>query len=254
MKTLDITRVADRHWHALHDDEVVGRAEAWRRPDGRLFLGIDSWDDLVFDRLAEVMVAQLPKPLYTVVDAAETELTLRWQGSGFMIRRREWEYVVPTNPQHTGLGSALLPPGVAIVPVGKADEHLLHELDRTVRAEVAAGLGWDAMPAEVLAGPPGSHIIDPSKYAAAALDGRYVGLIRLAMITRQPRIGLIAVRETQQRQGIARALLAHVLGALHACGTETALAEVDENNRAALALFESAGARRSGSNLELVHH
>jgi hypothetical protein len=40
--------------------------------------------------------------------------------------------------------------------------------------------------------------------------------------------------------------------ALHRCGIPTALAEVDENNETALALFESAGARRASSSLELV--
>lgn len=32
-----ITRVADRQWHALNDDLVVGRGYAEHRPDGRLF-------------------------------------------------------------------------------------------------------------------------------------------------------------------------------------------------------------------------
>ncbi|MFD4621528.1 GNAT family N-acetyltransferase, partial [Streptomyces sp. NPDC058475] len=31
-----ITRVADRQWHALDDDLVVGRGHAEHRPDGRL--------------------------------------------------------------------------------------------------------------------------------------------------------------------------------------------------------------------------
>jgi GNAT superfamily N-acetyltransferase len=251
--TVVITRVADRHWHALEEDQVVGRGEAWGRPDGRIFLSIDSWHGVVFDQLADVMLADLPKPLYTVVDEADLSLTLRWQRTGFRTRRREWEYVVPTDPQITRLGSVLPPPGVIIVPVGKAEEGLLRELDRTIRYEVAAGPGWQAMPAEVLPRPEGTTLLDPSKYAVAAQSGRYVGLIRMALITRQPRIGLIAVRADQQRRGIARGLLAHMLGALHRCGIHTALAEVDENNEAAMALFESAGARRASSNLELVH-
>jgi ribosomal protein S18 acetylase RimI-like enzyme len=72
------------------------------------------------------------------------------------------------------------------------------------------------------------------------------------MVTRLPRIGLIAVRADRQRRGIARALLAHALGALHHVGKETASAEVTESNVAATALFEGIGARRTGSNLELV--
>jgi ribosomal protein S18 acetylase RimI-like enzyme len=72
------------------------------------------------------------------------------------------------------------------------------------------------------------------------------------MVTRLPRIGLIAVRADCQRRGIARALLAHALGVLHRIGKETASAEVTESNVAATALFEGIGARRTGSSLELV--
>ena len=60
------------------------------------------------------------------------------------------------------------------------------------------------------------------------------------------------MRAERQRRGIARALLAHALGALHHLGRETACAEVTESNVAATALFEGIGARRTGSNLELV--
>ena len=63
---------------------------------------------------------------------------------------------------------------------------------------------------------------------------------------------LIAVLADAQRRGIARALLAHALGSLHRSGSESAWAEVDESNAAAVALFEGVGARCTGGNLELV--
>lgn len=68
----------------------------------------------------------------------------------------------------------------------------------------------------------------------------------------RPRIGLVAVRAGEQRRGIARALLAHVLGTLHRSGFAAACAEVHESNQAASALFEGIGARPMSSNLELV--
>ena len=108
------------------------------------------------------------------------------------------------------------------------------------------------MPAEVLSRPGGVGIVDPSRYAVAAAPGRYLGLVRLVTATRQPRIGLVAVRADEQRRGIARALLAHVLGKLDDRGIATASAEVDESNEAALALFEGIGSRRMSSNLELA--
>jgi ribosomal protein S18 acetylase RimI-like enzyme len=243
-----ISRVAAGRWHALEDDLVVGRGEASRRPDGRMFLSIDAWHGTAFDRLAQAMLADLPRPLHTVVDEADLDLTAQWQRAGFTVRRREWEYAVPTDPRATGLGSALPPPGVTIMAFGSAQESLLRDLDRSIRDEVEAGPGWHDMPAEVLA----SSVPDPSKYAVAAQSGRYVGLLRLTMVTRLPRIGLVAVLADRQRRGIARALLAHTLGALHHIGKETASAEVTESNVAAMVLFERIGARRAGSNLELA--
>ena len=243
-----ISRVAPVQWHALEDDLVVGRGEASQRPDGRMFVSIDAWHSAAFDRLAEAMLAALPRPLHTVVDEADLDLTAGWQRAGFTTRRREWEYAVPTDPRATGLDSTLPPPGVTIRAFGSAEEAPLRALDRTIRDEVAAGPGWQDMPAEVLVRP----VLDPSKYAVAAERDQYVGLLRVAMVTRLPRIGLIAVLTGHQRRGIARALLAHTLGALHHIGKETASAEVTESNVAATVLFEAIGARRTGRNLELV--
>jgi ribosomal protein S18 acetylase RimI-like enzyme len=281
-----ISRVAPERWHVLEDDLVVGRGETSRRPDGRLFVSIDAWHDAAFDRLAEVMPAALPRPLHTVVDEADLDLTARWRRAGFTTRRREWEYAVPTGPDspaagpeaadlgaagpgtacagtahpgtahpgtahpgtaHPGTaGSAEPPPGVTIKAFGAAEQAPLQALDRTIRDEV--GPGWPDMPAEVLTRP----VLDPAHYAVAAAHGEYVGLLRVTMVTRLPRIGLIAVRSDHRRRGIARALLAHTLGALHAVGKKTASAEITESNVAATALFEGFGARRTGSTLELV--
>lgn len=71
-------------------------------------------------------------------------------------------------------------------------------------------------------------------------------------MTRLPRIGLIAVRTGHRRRGIARALLAHALGALRRIGKEAASAEVTESDPAATALFDGIGARHTATNLELV--
>ncbi|MEY9932973.1 GNAT superfamily N-acetyltransferase [Catenulispora sp. GP43] len=246
-----ITRVADRQWHALDDDLVVGRGHALHRPDGRLFVCIDAWHEAAFDRLAEAMLAELPTPVYTVVDEADTEMRARWARAGFTIRRREWEYAVPTDPRITGLEDVRPPSGVTIVPAGHADEGLLREVDRAIRDEIEAGAGWQSMPAEVIARPAGDTIIDPSKYAVAATPDCYLGLIRVVTV-RRPRIGLLAVRAAEQRRGIGRALLAHALETLHRGGAAEAWAEVQETNRAASALVEGVGARPVSSNLELV--
>ncbi|MFE4849814.1 GNAT family N-acetyltransferase, partial [Streptomyces sp. NPDC056689] len=238
MDTTEITRVADRQWHALEDDQVVGRGEAWPRLDGRLFLSIDSWHDAAFARLADAMLADLPRPLYTMVDESDQDLRSQWERAGFTIRRREWVYVLPTDPRVTGLDSARPPSGVTILPLGAPLKDPLRALDRAIRDEVEASVGWQEMPAEVLPRLDDTVVVDPTKYAVAADSGRYVGLLRVAPVPRQPRIGLVAVRADRQRRGIARALLAEVLGPLHRSGVGTASAEVSEFNRAASALFD----------------
>ncbi|MER7276230.1 GNAT family N-acetyltransferase [Dactylosporangium sp. NPDC000244] len=242
MHTLVITRVAERQWHALDDDLVVGRGDVSPRPDGRLFLSVDAWHDDVFARLAEAMLAALPRPLYTVVDEADAGLRTRWVQAGLTTRRREWEYVMPS-----GGPGAVPPPGLTLLPVGTAELDPLRRLDRAVRAEIEATIGWDHMPAAVLSRP-----LDPAQYTVAAEPGGYVGLARLALLPRHTRIGLIAVRSGHRRRGIASALLAQILAATAARGVATVSADVHEANTAAIALFEAAGARRTGSNLELV--
>ncbi|QTZ90104.1 GNAT family N-acetyltransferase [Streptomyces auratus] len=253
-----IARVADHQWHALEDDQVVGRGEAWRRHDGRLFVSIDAWHDVVFDQLAGAMLADadLPRPVYTMVDESDLGLKSHWERLGFTTRRREWVCLVPTDPRTTGLGAARPPSGVTILPLGTAEKGPLRELDRTIRAEVESSVGWQEMPAEVLPRLDDATVVDPTKYAVAreTESGAYVGLLRVAPVPRQPRIGLVAVRADRQRRGIARALLAEVLGSLHRSGVRAASAEVAEGNAAATALFDNIGAERAGSNLEVVLH
>ncbi|WP_163506341.1 GNAT family N-acetyltransferase [Fodinicola acaciae] len=243
--TLVVNRVSARQWHALEDDLVVGRGDVSRRPDGRVFVSVDAWHPAVFDQLAAVLLAELPRPLYTVVDEDDVDLTCGWERAGFVARRREWEYVLATDPRLTGLDVAVRPPDLTI---GAARERPVHALYRAIREEVDAAVGWQEMPAEVL-----SPLHDVSAYAVATLAGRDVGLVRVAPLTRRPRVGLIAVLAAYRRRGIARAMLAHALDSLHRNGIQTASADINAANHAALALFEGIGARRAGSNLELVH-
>ncbi|MGY6019830.1 GNAT family N-acetyltransferase [Streptomyces spinosirectus] len=253
MNTVAITRVAEAQWEAESEGLIVGHGDVSHRPDGRLFVSIDVWQDAIFDQLAAAMLADLHEPLYTLVGEADQDLQSCWERLGFVVGRREWEYVLPSHSRHTELGEPHLPSGVTILPAGEADESLLRALDHAIREEVEATVGWRTMPAEVLAGPAGCTLVDPSKYAVAVRKGEYVGLVRVAPVRRRARIGLIATRADQRRHGIGRALLTHALDALHRDGIDSAWAEVDESNAAAIALFEGARARKTSSYLELVH-
>ena len=245
-----ITRGDGLRWQAVEDDRVIGDGDASRRRDGRLFLSIDTWHGAVFDRLAAAMSADLPGPLYTVVDEADHDLTARWERAGLTVRRREQEYLFATDPLVTGLDTARAPE-VPVLGLGTAREPALREVYEAVRAEVDASAGWDTMPVEMPPRPDGAPL-DPTRYAVAEAADRYVGLVRVVSRRRHARIGLVAVREGQRRRGIARAMLAEVLDALHRGGIETATAEVDERNSAATALFEGIGARRVGGTVEMV--
>ncbi|MVU80530.1 GNAT family N-acetyltransferase [Nocardia sp. ET3-3] len=247
-----VTRVALTQWQAVADDLVVGHGDLSTRPDGRLFVSIDAWDrDAVFDRIAEAILAKVRRPLHTVVDEGDTHLLSCWERAGFTVARREWEYLVPTDPKLTGLHAVRPPSGITIVSAGRAAEHPLREVDRAIRDEVGASVGWQEMPVEILGGG-ADTVVDPSKYVVAADSQRYVGLARVVRVTRLPRIGLIAVRADHRRRGTATAMLSHILGGLHERGITTAAAEVKESNTPATALFEGVGARRVNSNLELV--
>jgi GNAT superfamily N-acetyltransferase len=230
--TIEDVRVAAGHWHALEDDGVVGRGHTTYRPDGRLFVSIDAWHGTTFDLVARAMLASLPRPLHTLVDEADRELTAQWHRVGFVPARREWEYVVPTDPAHTGLGPGRPPRATTIVARGRAEpdrlKALLHAMDEP------------------------TLLRDPSRYAAVAWRDEYLGLLRLAPVPRRPVVGLVAVRPDVRRRGIARALLAHVLGDLHDAGTRDVSATVDEANLPAVALVEAVGGRRGTSQLELV--
>ncbi len=239
-----ITRVTPTQWLAEAGGAVVGSGDVSRRPGPRQFVSIDAWQPKVFDQLAAAMTPALPRPLYTLVDAAHADVVSHWERAGFVVRRREWECLL-----ETGNARYAPPPGVRIEGFGQADEDRIRELDRAIRAEVDADLGWHEMPFEFF-GPDAPGALDPAKYAIATTGGEYVGLIRVVHVARQAKIGLLAVRREHQRQGIGRALLAHALDALHARGIDTVFVEVNEANPAAVAQF--AGARRISSNLELV--
>jgi ribosomal protein S18 acetylase RimI-like enzyme len=245
-----ITRVDSTRWQAAEDDQVVGRGEATRRPDGRIFLSIDTWLGAVFDRLAAAMLADLAGPVHTLVDGADDDVTSRWQRAGLTVRRRERLYAVATDPAVTGLDAAPAPEGVTILPLGAPDAPLLNEVYSAVRAEVDAGPGWATMPAEMPPRPAGAPL-DPATYGVAAGADRYEGLVRVVRRRGHARIGLVAVRAGLRRRGIARAMLAEVLGALHRAGVEAASADVDASNSAATALFDGVGASVAGTTVEL---
>ncbi|MGI5130070.1 GNAT family N-acetyltransferase [Pseudonocardia sp. CA-107938] len=232
-----IDRVAEGRWRAVADGREIGRGDASRRPDGRIFVSVDAWHGDVFDQLAAAVLAELPRPLHTMVDEVDHDTVERWERAGMALRRREWLYALPVGPGH-----AVPLAGVTLLPVGAAEEEPLRTAWAALGAEIEATAGWP---------PPGAPC-DPTRYAVAAGPDGYDGLVRVVTRRRHARIASIAVRAERRRLGIGRALLVDVLATLHRAGIDTASADVDESNTAALALFDSIGGRRMSSGLELV--
>jgi ribosomal protein S18 acetylase RimI-like enzyme len=249
---VDVSRVSHAQWRATEQARVVGQADATTRPDGRVFISIDAWNDVAFDHLAVAMLTDLQGPLHTIVDESDSDLLARWKRHGLVPRRRELEFRVPTSHEAVRGALASPPAGITLVPFGMANELQLCELDRRIRREVDAASGWHTMPAEVMPRPDGrTVIIDPARYAIAERGSRYVGLLRMTGRPRQPRLGLLAVRSEEQRRGVGRILLAFALHSLREHGVDAATTEVDQTNEIAVRLLEGFGAQHTGTAREL---
>jgi hypothetical protein len=68
------------------------------------------------------MLEDLGSPVYTVVDDDDhDEVFARWSSMGFAGHRREVEFLVPTDPETTGLIGLTPRPGVRVLPRGRRD-------------------------------------------------------------------------------------------------------------------------------------
>jgi GNAT superfamily N-acetyltransferase len=252
----DVVRVTPGvHWHALEDDVVVGRGYALHRSDRRVFVSVDTWRDDVFATLAEVMVGDLARPVYTLVAEDDVEHLGRWSAAGFLDHRREDEVVIPTDPAANGLGTATPPSGYTLVTADQVEFARLHSLDDRLRQDVPGTRGWVSTPEAFRGATFDRRSFDPATYRVAVHDGTgdLAGLARVWRGHRVPRLGLVGVLPVHRRRGLARALLATAFAPLHLRGVPEVTAEVDEAHVPGQALLAALGARRTGGVVELVH-
>ena len=247
------------HWHALEDDVVVGKGYALHRPDDRVFVSVDTWRDDVFATIAEAMVGDLARPVYTLVAEDDVEHLGRWSAAGFVDHRREDEVAVPTDPAVNGLAAgpagAAPPPGYTLVAADRGDFGRLHALDDRVRQDVPGARGWASTPQAFRDATFDPRSFDPATYLVAVHDatGDLAGLVRIWRGHHVPRLRLVGVLPAHRRRGVARALLAAAFEPLHARGIAEVTAEADAADVPAQALLAALGARRTGGVLELVH-
>jgi RimJ/RimL family protein N-acetyltransferase len=143
------------------------------------------------------------------------------------------------------------PPPFAHVRADEADLDRLRLLDDELRQDVPGTDGWrwdeDGFREETF-----QPAFDPALYLVAVDGGEYVGIVRVWMNPRGPRLGFVGVRRSQRQHGLGRALVAAVFAELHSRGIAEVTTEIDDENVASRALLEGMGARPVGATLELV--
>src|SRR5687767_11892750 len=102
---LQVRRLSpDLAWRAFAGEEGVGVITALLRPDKRCFVVFDSCRAEAYEPLVAAVAQELARDLYVTVDEADDERRALYERLGFVVNRRESEYVIPTDPRLTGLG------------------------------------------------------------------------------------------------------------------------------------------------------
>jgi hypothetical protein len=152
---------------------------AFLRPDDRWFVTVDpSSRSDSYKSLQAAVADNTASDLYAAVEETDLEALGIFTRLGFTVKRRESNYVVPTDPQVTGLNAAL-PDGIVIISAIDADEDDMRLLDVVLRQDVPGTAGWRWDPADFHAETFDSQF-DPATYLIAvnAASGDYVGLVR----------------------------------------------------------------------------
>ena len=252
-----VTRLSpDFAWRALAGEEGIGVVKAVLRPDERCFVFFDSCRAEAYEPLLGAVARELGRDLYVTVDEADDEARALYERLGFVVNRRESDYLIPTDPQVTGLGAVETPPGFVLVGANQVAEDRLRVLDDTLRQDVPGTDGWRWNEAGFHEETFDSESFDPTTYLIAVeqTSGEYAGLVRVWNNPIMPRLGLIAVVPRYRRRALAKALLARAFGVVNDRGKTEVSAEVDDTNVASTTLLKALGARRTGGSIELIRH
>jgi GNAT superfamily N-acetyltransferase len=254
---LEVRRLSpDLAWRAFAGEEGIGVVKALLRPDERCFVFFDSCRADAHEPLLAAVGQELGRDLYVTVDEADDEGRALYERLRFVVNRRESEYLIPTDPDVTGLGGVETPRGFVLVGADQVAEARLRVLDDTLRQDVPGTDGWRWDEAGFREETFESPSFDPNTYLIAIekTSGDYAGLVRVWNNVVGPRLGLIAVVPRHRRRGLAKALLARAFGVLHERGKTEVSAEVDDTNVASTSLLEAVGASRTGGSIELIRH
>ena len=240
-------------WRALKADQVVGAVTAFLRPDDRWFVTFDAGQDDACATLIAAVAGNTGSDLYATAEDTDDQALDLFGRLGFTENRRESNFLIPTDPQLTGLRVTAEPEGVVIISAVDADEDQLRLLDDALRQDVPGAAGWKWDPGDFHEETFDSQF-DPATYLVAveADHGEYIGLVRVWDSPGRPRLGLVAIQRRYRRTGLASVLLARAFAVLHERGKSEVTAEVDDTNSASRALLLGLGARRVSGSVELV--
>ena len=240
-------------WRAVDEGRAVGAVSAVLRPNGRWFVHFDVCRDDSYEPLLAAVAQNTGGDLYTIAGEADRQALAQFALLGFTISRRESLFVIPTDPEVTGLHDTDEPDGVVIISAKDGFEDQLRLLDDALRQDVPGAEGWQWDPGDFNEETFGSDF-DPATYLVAVdvASGEYIGLVRVWNSPGRPRLGLIAVLPQYRRRSLANVLLARAFRALHERGKKEVTAEVDDANAAARVLMSKLGARRTNGIIELI--
>jgi ribosomal protein S18 acetylase RimI-like enzyme len=206
------------------------------RPDGRCFVRDPD----------EQSLAVLEQDVYCTVDEHDLD---GLAALGFLVNRREGEYLLPTR-----VDQSAFPAGVRIASAAEVEEEALRLLDDELRQDVPGSDGWRWDEAGFREETYESPHFDPATYLVAVDEesGDLVGIARVWMRPGMPKLGFIGVARSHRQRGLGRALVTSVLAELDGRGIPEVTTSIDETNVASRALLEGLGAHRMSTSVELV--
>ncbi|MGH2933165.1 MAG: GNAT family N-acetyltransferase [Gaiellaceae bacterium] len=206
------------------------------RPDGRRFVRDPD----------EQSLSGLEQDAYCTSDERDVD---RLTALGFLVNRREGEYVLPTR-----VSPSAFPAGIRVARGDEVEERALRLLDDELRQDVPGSDGWTWDEAGFREETYESPHFDPATYLVAVDEGSgdLVGIVRVWMRPGVPTLGFIGVARSHRQHGLGRALVTSVLAELEGRGIPEVTTSIDDTNVASRGLLEGLGARRTGTSVELI--
>lgn len=231
------------------------RITSYLRPDGRCLVKPDGHWTADQARAAIEHARSHSLTVITVVDAATKADRQVLLDAGFGAARRQAVVEFDLDNALVALRHARMPAGDVIRSATEVAVDRLRLLDDELRDDVPGTSGWRSSADEFLADTFDIPSFNPKTYLVAVegTSGEYLGLVRVWMNPRGPRVGMIGVRRAYRRRGIAFALLAQALQAARATGATAATTEFDVTNRASQAVFDRLGAHEIGATIEFSY-